>query len=726
MVLLHSNDANLNSYQVSNYELTMIEVKPGSPYPLGATLTEEGVNFAVYSENAEQIDLELFKSIYDSEPFEIIELKEKTAHVWHAFVPGLKSGSLYGYKAFGPYAPERGLRFNQNKLLIDPYAKSIGGKINWSDALFGYKIGDELEDLSFSDVSDTGNIPKCAVIDDTFEWGDIQRPNTPWSETIIYETHVKGLTYLRKDLPEYLRGTYLGLCSKNMIDYFHDLGITAIEIMPVQHRIDNKMLVDNGLNNYWGYNTIGFFAPDIRFSSQDTPLGQVKEFKQMVKNLHDNGIEVIMDVVYNHTAEGNHLGPTISFRGLDNSVYYRLNEDNPRFYNDFTGTGNSLNVRHPQVLQLIMDSLRYWITEMHVDGFRFDLASTLARQFYAVDRLSAFFDVIHQDPVISQVKLIAEPWDVGPGGYQVGNFPVKWAEWNGKYRDSVRRFWRGEDGLTGEFATRLSGSPDLYENSDRKPHASINYITSHDGFTILDLVSYSKKHNELNKENNADGTNENYGDNFGVEGQTDDPEIINKRIRRIKNLLTTLMVSQGAPMILGGDEILRTQRGNNNAYCQDNEISWYNWSLDSNAEHIKSFMKRLIALRATTPCLRRKEFFSGDVIAETGTKDVHWFNPTGKAVSYSEWTDPGFKALSVYISGMDSESNPDKAVSPSILLFFNASSNTVDFSISDSITDEWEMIVNSFDSLETFPVKFANKRISMPPDSSAVLRSILR
>ncbi|MCL4452110.1 MAG: glycogen debranching protein GlgX [Candidatus Thermoplasmatota archaeon] len=703
----------------------MIEVKPGNPYPLGATLTEEGVNFAVYSENAQQINLELFKSIYDSEPFEIIELKEKTEQVWHVFVPGLKSGSLYGYRAFGPYDPERGLRFNKNKLLIDPYAKSIGGKINWSDALFGYKIGDELEDLTFSDVSDTGNIPKCAVVDDAFEWGDVQRPNTPWSETIIYETHVKGLTYLRKDLPEYQRGTYLDLSSKSMIDYFHDLGITAVEIMPVQHRIDNKMLVDNGLNNYWGYNTIGFFAPDIRFSSQDTPLGQVREFKQMVKNLHDNGIEVIMDVVYNHTAEGNHLGPTISFRGLDNSVYYRLNEENPRFYDDFTGTGNSLNVRHPQVLQLIMDSLRYWITEMHVDGFRFDLASALARQFYAVDRLSAFFDVIHQDPVISKVKLIAEPWDVGPGGYQVGNFPVKWAEWNGKYRDSVRRFWRGDDGLTGEFATRLSGSPDLYENSNRKPHASINYITSHDGFTLLDLVSYLNKHNELNKENNADGTNENYGDNFGVEGQTDNPEIINKRIRRIKNLLTTLMVSQGAPMILGGDEILRTQRGNNNAYCQDNEISWYNWSLNGSSEHIRSFMKMLIALRATTPCLRRKEFFSGDVIAETGTKDVHWFNPAGKAVSHSEWTNPSFKALSVYISGMDSESNPDKAVSPSILLFFNAGKNTVDFSISDSITDEWEMVVNSFDALETFPVKFAEKRISMPPDSSAVLRSIM-
>ncbi len=703
----------------------MSELKPGRPYPLGATITDEGVNFAVFSENAEQINLELFKSVYDSTPYEVIELEEKSAHVWHVLVPGLKSGSLYGYRAFGAYKPEKGLRFNKNKLLIDPYAKSIGGKINWSDAIFGYKMGDQLEDLSFSDVEDTSNIPKCAVVDDAFEWGDVQRPNTPWSETIIYETHVKGLTFLKEALPGELRGTYLGLSSEKMIDYFHDLGITAVEIMPVQHRIDNKMLVDSGLNNYWGYNTIGFFAPDIRFSSQDTSLRQVTEFKQMVKNLHGSGIEVIMDVVYNHTAEGNHLGPTISFRGLDNSVYYRLNEENPRFYNDFTGTGNSLNVRHPQVLQLIMDSLRYWVTEMHVDGFRFDLASTLARQFYAVDRLSAFFDVIHQDPVISKVKLIAEPWDVGPGGYQVGNFPVKWAEWNGKYRDCVRRFWRGDDGLTGEFATRLSGSPDLYENSDRKPHASINYVTSHDGFTILDLVSYMNKHNEMNHENNSDGTNENYSENFGVEGETGDPEITRKRIKRIKNLLTTLMVSQGAPMILGGDEILRTQKGNNNAYCQDSELNWYNWSIKGNAEEIRSFLKRLISLRMTTPCLRRKEFFSGDIIAETGTKDVHWFNPSGKVVGYSEWTDPNFKALSVYISGLDSESHPDKAVSPSILLFFNASKNWVDFSISEAIQDKWEMIINSFDALDSLSRKFGDRRITLPPDSSAVLRSIL-
>ena len=703
----------------------MSELKPGRPYPLGATITDEGVNFAVFSENAEQINLELFKSVYDSTPYEVIELEEKSAHVWHVLVPGLKSGSLYGYRAFGAYKPEKGLRFNKNKLLIDPYAKSIGGKINWSDAIFGYKMGDQLEDLSFSDVEDTSNIPKCAVVDDAFEWDDVQRPNTPWSETIIYETHVKGLTFLKEALPGELRGTYLGLSSEKMIDYFHDLGITAVEIMPVQHRIDNKMLVDSGLNNYWGYNTIGFFAPDIRFSSRDTSLRQVTEFKQMVKNLHGSGIEVIMDVVYNHTAEGNHLGPTISFRGLDNSVYYRLNEENPRFYNDFTGTGNSLNVRHPQVLQLIMDSLRYWVTEMHVDGFRFDLASTLARQFYAVDRLSAFFDVIHQDPVISKVKLIAEPWDVGPGGYQVGNFPVKWAEWNGKYRDCVRRFWRGDDGLTGEFATRLSGSPDLYENSDRKPHASINYVTSHDGFTILDLVSYVNKHNEMNHENNSDGTNENYSENFGVEGETGDPEITRKRIKRIKNLLTTLMVSQGAPMILGGDEILRTQKGNNNAYCQDNEVNWYNWSNKGNAEEIRSFLKRLISLRMTTPCLRRKEFFSGDIIAETGTKDVHWFNPSGKVVGYSEWTDPNFKALSVYISGLDSESHPDKAVSPSILLFFNASKNWVDFSISEAIQDKWEMIINSFGALDSLPRKFGDRRITLPPDSSAVLRSIL-
>ncbi len=702
----------------------MEATKSGKPNPLGATVTEEGVNFAVFSENAERIDLEIFKSVYDSAASEVIELKEKTANVWHAFIPGLKPGSLYGYRAFGKYDPNLGLRFNNNKLLIDPYAKAIGGKINWNDAIFGYVMGDQNQDLSFSDTDDTGNIPKCVVADDSFDWEKTVKPNIPWSETIIYETHVKGSTYLRRDLPENIRGKYAALASDNMINYLLDLGITAVEIMPVQHRIDNKMLVDNGLNNYWGYNTIGFFAPDIRFSSDETPGRQVIEFKKMVKKLHANRIEVILDVVYNHTAEGNQLGPTVSFRGLDNPTYYRLNEDNPRYYNDFTGTGNSLDVRHPQVLQLIMDSLRYWVSVMHVDGFRFDLAATLARQFYDVDRLSAFFDVIHQDPVVSEVKLIAEPWDVGPGGYHVGNFPIKWAEWNGKYRDCVRQFWRGDGGLTGEFATRLSGSPDLYETSSRKPHASINYVTSHDGFTILDLVSYENKHNEPNKENNMDGTNENYSENFGIEGSSYDPVVVGKRIKRVKNYLITLFVSQGAPMLLGGDELLRTQLGNNNAYCQDNEVSWYNWAYNMQSDEIGSFLKRLIHIRKTTPCLRRKEFFSGGIIAETGTKDVHWFNPSGKAVSYSEWTDPGFKAFSTFISGLDAESQPDKAISPDIFLLFNAGKQSAEFIIPDSLESEWEMAINSFDTLESIPRKFSGRTFLLPPDSSAVLRSI--
>ncbi len=701
----------------------MPKVRGGSSHPLGSSINKDGVNFAVYSENADSLYLDLFRTPSDSSPYETIQLERKTNNVWHCSVAGLGPGTLYNYRAFGRYIPEEGHRFNSNKLLIDPYARAICGTIDWSNDIFGYRMGDQAEDLSYSDAADSGAVPKSSVVDSYFDWDDDLKPENPWPKTVIYETHVKGLTQERKDISDRERGTYLGLSSDRMIQYFEDLGITAVELMPVQHRIDNKMLVDSGLNNYWGYNTIGFFAPDVRFASSGQSAVQVAEFKEMVKTLHRHSIEVIMDVVYNHTAEGNHLGPTVSFRGLDNAVYYRLMPDNPRFYVDYTGTGNTLNVRHPQVLKLIMDSLRYWITEMHVDGFRFDLAAALARQLHEVDNLSAFFDIIHQDPVISRVKLIAEPWDVGPGGYQVGNFPVLWAEWNGKYRDCIRRFWRGDDGLTGEFATRISGSPDLYESGGRRPHASINYITAHDGFTIFDLVSYNERHNEANMEGNQDGSPENYSTNFGVEGWTDDPEVLSRRVRRAKNLILTLLVSQGAPMILGGDEILRTQRGNNNAYCQDNELSWYDWAYSPLKEEMRSFLKRMLYLRNTTPCLRRREFFSGNMLESYGTKDVYWFRADGGPVGYQDWPNPLFKALQVYISGKDSDAHLEGDESPDVLLMFNAGLGAMDFYIPTYLMDHWTLWIDSFDSLETMPRKLDGQVLSLPPDSSAVLVS---
>ncbi|MGZ5190405.1 MAG: glycogen debranching protein GlgX, partial [Flavisolibacter sp.] len=568
-------------------------VYPGHPYPLGATWDGEGVNFALYAENAIGVDLCLFNSTNDDVELVKVRIAEVSHHVWHVYVPELKPGQLYGYRVYGPYEPQNGHRFNPHKLLIDPYAKAIAGTVHWHDALFGYEVGHPDQDLSFSDIDSAPYVPKSVVIDPHFNWGNDVSPNIPYHESIIYETHVKGFTQQHPGIPKKIRGTYAGIAHPVTINYLKELGITAIELMPIHYFITDRHLEENKLSNYWGYNTIGFFAPDSRYSASGIQGEQVHEFKNMVKQLHKAGIEVILDVVYNHTGEGNHMGPTISFRGVDNTSYYRITEDK-RFYMDYTGTGNTLNAQQPGVLRLIMDSLRYWILEMHVDGFRFDLAATLARELHEVDRLGSFFDIIHQDPVISQVKLIAEPWDIGEGGYQVGKFPPGWAEWNGKYRDCIRDFWRGADSMLGEFALRFTGSPDLYKNDNRRPTASVNFVTAHDGFTLHDLVSYNEKHNDANGENNNDGESHNRSWNCGEEGATDDPEILALRDKQKRNFLTTLFLSQGVPMLVAGDEMSRTQRGNNNAYCQDSPVSWLNWK-EADKE-LMEFTKKLIQL----------------------------------------------------------------------------------------------------------------------------------
>jgi glycogen operon protein len=567
---------------------------PGKPFPLGATWDNEGVNFALFTETATAVDLCLFTDPKDAVEAEKIPVTEKTGYIWHVYVPGLKPGQLYGYRVSGPYEPHNGLRYNNNKLLLDPYAKAISGTIEWNDALFGYEIGNEQEDLSFSTADSAPFITKSVVIDEDFDWGDDSLPRTAYYKTVIYEAHVKGFTRLHPDVPEELKGTYAGLALPAAMGYLKALGITAIELMPVHYFLSTGDLREKGLTNYWGYNTIGFFAPDARYARQSAlDDSQVTEFKNLVREMHKAGIEVILDVVYNHTGEGNQMGPTLSLKGIDNACYYRLCDDK-RYYKDYTGTGNTLNANLPTVLRLIMDSLRYWVTQMHVDGFRFDLAATLARELHEVNQLSAFFDIIYQDPVLSQVKLIAEPWDIGEGGYQVGKFPSGWAEWNGKYRDDIRDYWNGSEGTLPEFAKRITGSADLYEDY-RRPTASINFVTAHDGFTLQDLVSYNEKHNEANGEDNNDGESHNRSNNYGVEGPTDDPLVNELRKRQKRNFLATLLLSQGVPMLLSGDEIGRTQQGNNNSYCQDNEISWVNWA--SADKELLEFTKKLIQLR---------------------------------------------------------------------------------------------------------------------------------
>ena len=670
------------------------KVYPGKPYPLGAIWDGNGVNFALYADNASAVDLCLFSSPEDEKEFAKIKLIERTHHVWHAYLDGATPGLLYGYRVHGPFEPHNGHRYNPNKLLIDPYAKAIAGTIDWSDALFGYKIGDPAEDLSFSEIDSAPYLPKCAVVDQNFDWEGDKPIQLPYHRSIIYETHVKGFTMLHPDIPENIRGTYAGLGHPVTVQYLKDLGITAIELMPVHHFISDRHLQERGLSNYWGYNTIGFFAPDARYSSSGVRGEQVKEFKTMVKALHQAGIEVILDVVYNHTGEGSHMGPTVSFRGIDNASYYRLTDDK-RYYMDYTGTGNTLNANLPNVLRLMMDSLRYWILEMHVDGFRFDLASTLARELHEVDRLSAFFDIIHQDPVISQVKLIAEPWDVGEGGYQVGKFPQGWAEWNGLYRDCIRDFWRGADSMLGEFAARFTGSPDLYQGDYRRPTASVNFITAHDGFTMHDLVSYNNKHNKANGENNQDGESHNRSWNCGHEGPSRDPAIIQLRQQQKRNLLATLFLSQGVPMLLAGDEISRTQKGNNNAYCQDNEISWLNWKKAD--KELLEFTRKLIHFRKSHPAFRRRRWFQGQPIK--GIEDIAWFLHDGNEMSEEHWNNDFAKTLGVFLFGKGLHAvgpKGEQIIDDSFYLIFNAHHEALTFVLPpEKFGKEWTKIIDT-------------------------------
>ncbi len=657
-----------------------MNVWPGNPFPLGPTWDGQGTNFALFSENAERVELCLF-DVYDHETR--IDLVERTAFNWHCYIPGIGPGQRYGYRVYGPYDPATGHRFNPHKLLIDPYAKSIEGPIRWNhgNALPYTPSLDEDADLVLDDADDAAAIPKCVVVDPHFDWGDDRPPAHPWSETVIYEAHVKGITKLHPAVREDLRGTYAGLASEPALEYFRELGVTAVELLPIHHIADESFLHERGLTNYWGYSSIGFLTPHALYAATGTHGEQVLEFKGMVKALHSAGIEVILDVVYNHTAEGNHLGPMLAFKGVDNASYYRLMPEGPRFYMDFTGTGNSLNPVHPSVLRLIMDSLRYFVIDCHVDGFRFDLASALAREFYEVDRLSAFFDTIHQDPVLSQVKLIAEPWDVGPGGYQVGNFPVLWAEWNGIYRDTMRDFWRGRANVA-EFASRFTGSSDLYQSDGRTPSASINFITAHDGFTLRDLVSYNEKHNAANGEGNKDGTDDNRAWNCGVEGPTDDSSIKALRARQQRNFLTTLLLSQGVPMILGGDEWGRTQSGNNNAWCQDNEISWFDWA--SADGELVAFVQRLILLRREHAVFRRSAFLTGREVRGSGLPDVWWFRPDGRRMTQRDWRREDARTLGVFLNGAEIPSRTatgEEIVDDSFLVLFNAHFEPVTFTL---------------------------------------------
>ena len=666
----------------------------GDPYPLGATWDGAGVNFALFSENATAVELCLFDA--DGGDEQRVRLTEQTNLVWHCYLPDLRPGQRYGYRVHGPYAPRAGHRFNPAKLLIDPYAKRIDREVEWDDSLFGYRIGAEEADGEPDGRDSAPFMPRSVVVNHAFVWGGDQALRIPLDQTLIYEVHVKGFTQLHPDVPEELRGTYAGLSSQPALDYLTGLGITAVELLPVHQHVHDRHLAERGLSNYWGYNTIGFFAPDVRFSATDEP---VSEFKVMVKRFHDAGIEVILDVVYNHTGEGNHLGPTLSFRGVDNAAYYRLDPGDPRRYVDYTGTGNTLDATHPRVLQLIMDSLRYWITDMHVDGFRFDLASALARELHDVDKLGSFFDIIHQDPLISQVKLIAEPWDIGPGGYQVGNFPVGWAEWNARYRDTVRRFWKGVGGQAGELAYRLTGSSDLYAQDGRQPHASINFVTAHDGFTLNDLVSYDEKHNEANGEDNRDGENNNESMNFGVEGPTDDEAIIGAREKQKRNFLSTLLLSQGVPMLLGGDEIGRSQRGNNNGYAQDNEISWFDWSLNRRDRHLLAFTKGLVRLWRSHPVLRRRRFFQGRQIRGSRVKDLTWLSPEGHEITDDEWNSPGVKTLGLQLAGDaidDLSPRGERIVDDTLLIILNADERPAGFVLPDhEVAKRWEVLLDT-------------------------------
>ncbi|MBF4551819.1 MULTISPECIES: glycogen debranching protein GlgX [unclassified Pseudoclavibacter] len=694
---------------------------PGNAYPLGATFDGSGTNFAIFSEAAHKVELCLFD---DDGNEERVRLYEQDAHVWHAYLPHVQPGQQYGYRMHGDYDPVNGSRCNPAKLLLDPYAKATTGEIDWDQSLFSYNFGDP---DSFNDLDSAPHMMKGVVINPYFDWAGDRKPGIPYNESLIYEAHVKGLTELHPDVPEEIRGTYAGIAHPAIVEHLKRLGVTAIELMPVHQFVQDSTLIEKGLRNYWGYNTISFLAPHADYASQGTAGQQVQEFKSMVRTLHANNIEVILDVVYNHTAEGNHLGPTLSFRGIDNAAYYRLEDDDKRYYTDYTGTGNSLNMRHPHSLQLIMDSLRYWVTEMHVDGFRFDLASTLARELHDVDKLSTFFDLVQQDPVVSQVKLIAEPWDVGPGGYQVGNFPPQWTEWNGKYRDTVRDFWRGEPSTLGEFASRITGSADLYEHSGRRPFASINFVTAHDGFTLRDLVSYNEKHNDANGENGNDGESHNRSYNLGVEGPTDDPEINAMRARQQRNIIATMLLSQGVPMLLHGDELGRTQNGNNNTYAQDSEISWVHW--ENADEPLVEFTRAVAQLRADHPTFRRRRFFNGRVEERaegSALPDIVWLSTDGTQMASEDWNAEFVKSMGMFLNGnaiAGRDERGEEITDVSFMVYFNASETVVEATIpSVEITSHWDIVIDTSGMHTDLEAVEPGATIPLEPRSLVVLR----
>ena len=670
---------------------------PGAPYPLGASWDGEGVNFALFSEHAQSVRLELFDDPRSGAPSTVIPLTETTDQVWHVYLPDVRPGALYGYRVDGPYDPEAGHRFNPNKLLIDPYAKAVSGPINWSDDLFGYTVGDPAEDLSFDRRDSASALPKSVVVDPSFTWQDDRPPRTPLNRTVIYETHVRGMTMQHPGVPANLRGTFLGLASDPIVDHLLDLGVTAVELMPVHHFVADRNLVAKGLTNYWGYNSIAFFAPHVGYATG--ALGeQVGEFKSMVRTLHRAGIEVILDVVYNHTGEGNHLGPTLSLKGIDNAAYYRLSPDDQRYYVDYTGTGNSLNVLHPRTMGLVTDSLRYWVTDMHVDGFRFDLAPVLARGDGA-GQSSSFFEIVGQDPVLSTVKLIAEPWDARPDGYQLGHFPQGWSEWNGAFRDCVRRFWRGDPGMVPELASRLTGSSDIYAPSGRRTYASINFVTCHDGFTLSDLVTYEHKRNQANGEDNHDGTDQNYSRNWGAEGESESARIERTRDRMKRNFLATLFFSQGVPMLLGGDEIGRTQQGNNNAYCQDNDVSWFNWDVGETGEDLRRFVRDVIAVMRDNPILRRRAFFTGEPHPGMETKDVTWIRPDGSEMTEQDWADSELHTIGMLLFGLATDEVDIRGRSyagDSLFLMLNAGTRSRSYTLPRmELAGQWEEVLNT-------------------------------
>lgn len=699
-------------------------VLPGRPYPLGAKANPKGTNFALYSANATKVQLCLFDN--NGKQTDVIDLKEVTAFVWHGFLPGVYAGQLYGYRVHGPWEPQNGLRFNPAKLLVDPYTEAVTGDVDWEQPVFPYKFGGDDADLNIDEVDDSKGIPKSVVVDHTFDWEGTRRPDTPLSESVIYEVHVRGFSKRNLDVPENLRGTYAGLAHPSSIAYLKKLGITAVELLPVHQFISSKDLIEKGLSNYWGYDTLAFFAPHNKYSSSGDRGGQVTEFKSMVKELHKEGIEVILDVVYNHTCEGNEKGPMFSLKGIDNTTYYRTVEDDRRYYMDYTGTGNTLNVRQPQTLKLIMDSLRYWVTEMHVDGFRFDLAAALARGLHDVDRLSSFFDVINQDPILADVKLIAEPWDVGDGGYQVGNFPVLWAEWNGKYRDTVRRYWKGDEGVLSDLAYRLTGSSDLYKGDGRKPYASINFVVAHDGFTLADLVSYNEKHNEANKEDGQDGANDNHSSNMGVEGPTDDPEINYIREKQMRNILATLMLSQGVPMLAYGDEVARSQCGNNNAYCQDNELTWLDWNLDERRKRLLEFTSTLIDIRKKHPNLHRRKFFQDRQVRHSMERDIAWYGSDGKEFSDEQWDAGWARSIALLLNGrtldiVDESGKP--VIDETFLILVNSWHEGVDFTLPQRIGEntQWECLIDTNDLDNPFQEKELEDQVCVSPRSLMLL-----